>query len=180
MQKKIAVFQSFSHVWLFAAPWNAARQTSLSFTVSWSLLKFTSVESVMLSNHLILCCPLLLLPSICPSIKVFSSESALCIRWPKYWSLGVSILGALWLTMWTLVLTLHLFCYIDRDLEDKIMFVFQSQLPSPWWTHSRNSRIALKEMCMWMKEGYLSWVGVPTNSSLLQALGCWQLLSFSL
>ena len=67
------------------------RQASLSFTISWSLLKFMSIESVMLSNCLILCCPLLLLPSIFPSIRVFSSESALCIRWRNYWNFSFSI-----------------------------------------------------------------------------------------
>ena len=67
-------------------PWTAAQQASLSFTLSQSLLRFMSIESVMPSNHLIFCCPLLLLPSIFPSIRVFSSESALHIRWPKYWS----------------------------------------------------------------------------------------------
>ena len=82
--------QSLSHVWLFATPWTAARQTSLSITISQSLLKLTSIESVMPSNHLILCCPLLLLPSIFPSVRVFSSESVLCIRWPKYWSFSIS------------------------------------------------------------------------------------------
>ena len=74
-----------------ATPWTAAHQTSLSFTISWSLLKLMSIESVMPSNHLILCCPLLLLPSVFPSIRVFSSESALPIRWPKYWSFSFSI-----------------------------------------------------------------------------------------
>ena len=69
-----------------ATPWIAARQASLSITNSWSLLKLMSIESVMPSNHLILCLPLLLLPSIFPSMRVFSNESALCIRWPKYWS----------------------------------------------------------------------------------------------
>ena len=77
--------QSLSHVWLFATPWPAICQASLPFTNSQSLLKLMSIESVMPSNHLILCCPLLLLPSIFPSIRVFSSESALRIRWPKYW-----------------------------------------------------------------------------------------------
>ena len=72
-------------------PCTAARQASLSFTISWSLLKLMSVESVMPSNHLILCYPLLLLPSIFPSIRVFSNESVLCIRWPKYWSFSFSI-----------------------------------------------------------------------------------------
>ena len=77
---------SLSRVWLFATPWTMARQASLSITNSQSLPKLMSIESVMPSNHLILCHPLLLLPSILPSIRVFSNESALPIRWPKYWS----------------------------------------------------------------------------------------------
>ena len=85
------VVQSLSGIWLFATPWTAALQASLSFTISQSLLKLMSIESVMPSNHLILCCPLLLLPSIFPSIKVFSKESAFLIRWPKYWSFSFSI-----------------------------------------------------------------------------------------
>ena len=83
---KKRIVQSLSHVQLFATPWTAALQAFLSFTISWSLFKCISLESVILSNHLILCCPLLLLPSIFPSIRVFSNESVLCIRWPKYWS----------------------------------------------------------------------------------------------
>ena len=83
--------QSLSHVWLFATPWTAERQDSLSITNSWSLLKLMSIESVMPSNHLILCCPLLLPPSIIPSIRVFSNESVLQMRWPKYWSFSFSI-----------------------------------------------------------------------------------------
>ena len=82
--------QSLSDVQLFATPWTAARQASLSKTNSQSLLKLTSLESVMPSNHLILCRPLLL-PSILPSIRVFSNESVLCIRWPKYWSFSFSV-----------------------------------------------------------------------------------------
>ena len=80
-----------SHVQLFATSWNAAHQGSLSFSISWSLLKLMSIESVMPSNHLILCHPLLLPPSIFPSIRVFSKESALHIRWPRYWSFSFSI-----------------------------------------------------------------------------------------
>ena len=83
--------QSLSRVQLFATPWTAARQASLSITNSWSLPKPMSIELVMPSNHLILCHPLLLLPSIFPSIRVFSNESALCIRWPKYWSSSFNI-----------------------------------------------------------------------------------------
>ena len=81
----------FSTVWLFATPWTAACQASLSITNSRSLVKFMSIKLVISSNHLILCCPLLLLPSIFPSIRVFSNESALCIRWPKYWSFSFNI-----------------------------------------------------------------------------------------
>ena len=80
------VVQLLSHVRPFVTPWTAARQASLSFTISQSLPKLMSIESVMPSNHLILCCPLLLLPSSFPSTRVFSNESALLIRWPKYWS----------------------------------------------------------------------------------------------
>jgi len=87
----VVVVQLLSHVQLFTTPWTAAHQASLSFTISQSLLKFKSIESVTPSTHLILCCPLLLLPSIFPSIKVFSNESALCIRWPNYWSFSFNI-----------------------------------------------------------------------------------------
>ena len=87
----ISSVQSFSHVWLFATPWTAVRHASLSITKSWSLLKHMSIELVMPSKHLILCHPLLLLPSIFPSIRVFSNESALHIRWPKHWSFSFSI-----------------------------------------------------------------------------------------
>ena len=84
--------QSLScHVQLSATPWTTVLQASLSINNSWSLLKLMSIESVMPSNHLILCYPLLLLPSILPSIRVFSNKSGLCIRWPKYWSFSFSI-----------------------------------------------------------------------------------------
>ena len=83
--------QSLSCVRLVATPWTAAHQASLSIINSRSLLKLMSIESVMPSNHLILCCPLLLLPSIFPSIRVFSNQSVLCIRWPKYWNFSLSI-----------------------------------------------------------------------------------------
>ena len=83
--------KSLSRVRLLATPWTAAPQASLSITKSQSLLKLMSIESVIPSNHLILCCPLLLLPPIPPSIRVFSNESALRMRWPKYWSFSFSI-----------------------------------------------------------------------------------------
>ena len=87
----VVVVQSLNCVWLFATPWTAARQASLSITNSQSLLKLLSIESVMPSNHLVLCRPLLLLPSVFPSIRVFSSELTLRIRWPKYWTFNFSI-----------------------------------------------------------------------------------------
>ena len=86
----ISSVQSLSHVQLFATLWTTARHTSLSFTISWSLLRLMSVESAMASNHLVLCHPLILVPSIFPSTKVFSNESALHKRWPKYWSFSIS------------------------------------------------------------------------------------------
>ena len=89
-----------SRVRLFATPWTAARQASLCFTISWSLLKSMSIELVMPSNHLNLCCPLLLLLSIFPSIRVFSNESVLRIRRPKYWSFSFSILLPKLLSSW--------------------------------------------------------------------------------
>ena len=91
LSKWMSETHSVSRVQLFATPWTAAYQASLFITNSWSLLKLMSIESVMPSNHLILCHPFLLLSSIFPSITVFSIESALCIRWPKYWSFSFSI-----------------------------------------------------------------------------------------
>ena len=87
----VVVVQSLSSVQLFATPWIPTCQASLSFTISQSLLKFMAIELVMLSNHLVLCCPLLLLPSVFASFRVFSSESVLCIRWPKYCDFSFSI-----------------------------------------------------------------------------------------
>ena len=87
--QKVVVL-SLSYVQLLATPGSAAYQASLSFTISQSLLNLMSIESVMPSNHLILCCPLLFQASICPSIRVFSNELTLCLRWPKYWSFSIS------------------------------------------------------------------------------------------
>ena len=88
---KFCSVQLLSHVWLFATPRIAARQASLSITNSWSSFRLASIESVIPSSHLLLCCPLLLLPPIPPSIRVFSYESALRMKWPKYWSFSFSI-----------------------------------------------------------------------------------------
>ena len=88
---KFSSVQSLSHVQLFMTPWTEAHQASLTITDSQSLLKLMSIELVMSSNHLILCHPLILLPLIFPNIRVFSNESVLCIRWPKYWNFSFSI-----------------------------------------------------------------------------------------
>ena len=91
VQDQFSSVQSLNHVRLFVTPWTAVHQAFLSIKNSQNLLKIMSIKSVMPSNHLILCRPLLLPPSIFPSIRVFSNESALCIRWPKYWSFRFSI-----------------------------------------------------------------------------------------
>ena len=88
---KFSSVQSLSRVQLFVTPWTVAHQASLSINNSWSLLKLMFIESVMSSNHFILYCPLLLLPLIFPTIRVFSNESVLCMRWPKYWSFSFCI-----------------------------------------------------------------------------------------
>ena len=91
LKRNFAVaIQSLTPVWFFPTPWTAACQAFLSFTMSWNLLKFVSIESVILSNDLMLCFSLPLLPSIFPSVRVFSNESALHIGWPKYWSFSIS------------------------------------------------------------------------------------------
>ena len=92
MQRDIRSDQWLSRVWIFATPWIAARHASLSITNSWSSLRLMSIESVMPSSHLILCHPLLLLPLVPPSIRVFSNEATLGMRWPKYWSFSFSII----------------------------------------------------------------------------------------
>ena len=118
--------QSLNCVQFFVTLWTAAHQASLSFTISQSLLKLMSIESVMPSNHFILCHPLLLLPSIFPSIKVFSNESALCIRWPECWSFSLRItpsndysglisLGLTGLT--SLLLLTHTLSSLSRSLQ---------------------------------------------------------------
>ena len=90
LQPTLVVVEPLSHVQLFVTPWTEAHQASLPFTISWSLLRLMSIESVMPSNHHILCHPLLILPSVFPCTGVFSNESVLRIRWPKYWSFSIS------------------------------------------------------------------------------------------
>ena len=107
---RTVVVQSLSHAWLFVTPRTTGRQASLSFTISRNLLKLMSVESVMASNHLNLCRPLLLLPLLFPSIRILSNESALHIRWPKYWSFSISTSNDIqdWLPLgWTGLISLQ-------------------------------------------------------------------------
>ena len=140
--------QSLSRVRLFATPWIATRQASLSITNSRSLLKLTSIELVMPSNYLILCRPLLLLPSIPPSIRAFSNESTLCMRWPKYWSFSFSISpsseypGLISFRMdWLDLLTFH---QINSSFHTW-SFDSMSILRIPWTTRKPNHSI-LKEI----------------------------------
>ena len=105
IKREFHISQSLSCIWLFATLWTAVCKASLSITNSWSLLKLMSIESVMPSNHLIFCRPLLLPPSVFPSIRVFSNESVLHIRWPKYWSFSFSISLPMNIQDWSLRLT---------------------------------------------------------------------------
>ena len=135
--EKHVVIQSLSHVLLFVTPWTAALQDLLSSTGSQSLLKFTSIESVMLSNNLILSCPLLL-SSIVPSIRVFSNVWSLCIRWSKYWSSSFSISSPSWsplgLTGWISLQSKELSRVFSSTTVQKYQ-IFGIQLSS--WSNSR-------------------------------------------
>ena len=139
--------QSLSHVWLFVTPWIAARQASLSITNSGSSLKLMCIESVMPSSHLILCCPILLLPPIPPSIKVFSSESALRMRWPKYWSVSFSIRSV----------------QFSSVAQSCPTLCDPMNLKSFWWTLKMNTQD-------WSPLGWNSWISLQSKGlkSLLQ------------
>ena len=141
----VVVVQSISHVWLFATPWTAARQASLSFTISRSLLKLLSIEFVMPSNHLSLCRLLLLLPSIFPSIRVFNNESALPIRWPVYSAsvLPVNIHG--WFPVWRRLL----------------------RVP---WTARRSNQSILKEIS---PKGNQSWISIGRTDAEAETQILW-------
>ena len=123
----MVVAQLLSHVQLFATSWTAACQASLSFLTSQSLLKLMSAESVMPSNHIILCCPLLLLPSIFSSLKVFSNASTLCIRWLKYWSFSFSISPS---NEYSGLISFRIDCFdllaVQGTLKDLLQHQFQS------------------------------------------------------
>ena len=124
------IVQSLSHVHLFATPWTLALQASLSFTICWGLLKLTSIESVLPFNHLVFCRPLFLLPSIFPSIKVFSNKLVLYIRWPKYWSFSFNISPP---NEYSLLISIRI------DWLDFLMF--QGTLKSLLQYHSSNASV---------------------------------------
>ena len=146
-----ASVQSLSHIQLFVTLWSAAFQASLSFTISQSLLKLMSIESVLLSNHLILYCLLLLFPSVLPSIRVFSSELSLHIKWPKYWSFSVSpsneysgliSLRADWFDLHAVQGTLksllqHFCCHFDKLHNIFTSSIFDLKKPLSLLTHKK-------------------------------------------
>ena len=129
--------QSLSRVWLFVIPWTIAHQPSLSFTTSQNLLKLMSIDSMMLSNYLILCHPLLLLPSIFPNIRVFSNESDLLIKWPKYWSFSISTYNEYW---FDLLVVQGAFRYFNMSMPPSRVFWFDKKknpmILSRFWTLS--------------------------------------------
>ena len=138
-----SVVQLLSCARLLVTPWTAAHQASLSFTISQSLLKLMSIESVMPSNHLILCHPLFLLPSIIPSIRVFSNESVLCIRWPEYWSFSFSISSS---NEYSRLISFRM------DWFD--LFAFQGTLKSLLQHHSSKASTGFFEHILFFMSGY--------------------------
>ena len=129
--------QLLSRVWLFATPWIAARQASLSITNSRSSLKLTSIESVMPCSHLILCRSLFLLPPIPPSIRVFSNESTLCIRWPKYWSFSFSISPSKEIPG---LISFRMDCRIIPSKNQNITILFGNKLKPISWKEKKLSK----------------------------------------
>ena len=150
--KRISSVQSLSHVRLFATPWTATRQASLCITNSRSLPKLMSNESVMPSNSLILCCPLLL-PSICPSIRVFSNESALHIRWPKYWSFSFSI-----------HLSNEYSGLISFRMDWLDLLAVQGTLKSLLQSHCSKASILQHSAFFWRRQWHLTLVLLPGKS----------------
>ena len=166
--------QSVSRVRLFVTPWIAARQASLYITNSWSSLKLMSIESVMPSSHLILCCPLLLLPPILHSIRVFSNELTICIRWPKHWSFSVSIIPSKehpglisfrmdWLDLLTVQGTLKslLQHHSSKASILQLSAVFTVQISHPYMTSGKTIALTrwtfVGKVCFCFLICYLSW-----------------------
>ena len=149
-KETISSVQLLSHVWLSATQWTAARQASLSVTNPWSLLNLMSVESVMPSNHLILCRPLLLLPSIFPSIRVFSNESALCIRWPKYWSFSIS--PSQEDSEWISFRTDYIFWPISSFIRWKLHISIPSEFVSPNYASVKRRSQKKRKDLLWLNK----------------------------
>ena len=142
----VVVWSLISHVWLFATAWTAALQAYLSSTISQSLLKFMSIELVMLANHLILCHPLLLLPSVFPSIRVrvFSKKQGLCIRWPKYWSFSISSSNEYSRLIsfridWLVIIAIYKIHKIDMNWYTQI-YLKPCQRGLKWWLPKNNGQ----------------------------------------
>ena len=189
-QHKLAIssVQSLSRVWLFAASWITTHQASLSITNSHSLLKLMSIELVMPSNHLILCRPLLLMPSVFPSIRVFSKESVLHLRWPKYWSFSFSISppneysGLIsfridWLDLFAVQGTLQILLQHHSSKASILQHLafFIVQLSHPYMTTGKTIALTI---WTWISHGYTyipSFLNLPPTpfhlSRLLQSLG---------
>ena len=143
------VVQSLSHVPLFKTPWTAACQATLSFSISWSWLKLISTESVVPSNHLILCGPLLLQLSVFPSNRVFSSESALCIRWPKYWSFSFSISPSSEIQSWFPLGLTGLICLQSKELS---RVFFNTTVQKHQFFSAQSSLWSNSHICTWLLE----------------------------
>ena len=156
--------QSLSRVQLFATPWTAAHQASLSITNSSSLFKLMFIESMMPCNHLILCCPLLLPPSIFPSITVFSNQSALCIRWPKYWSFRFTNLDSI-LKSRDITLPTKL-CLVKALVFPVVMYGCTS-----WTIHkAEGQRIDAFELWCWRRLLRVPWTARRSNQSILKEI----------
>ena len=161
--------QSLSCFWLFVIPWNAAHQASLSFTISQNLFKFMSIESVMPSNYLILCCPCLLLPSVFASGNVFSNELALCIRWPMYWSFrkspsneysGLISFTIDWFDLWEVQETLKSLLQ-HHSLKSSVPWhsvFFMVQLSHPYMTTKKTIALIIWIFCQQSDVKYKLWL----------------------
>ena len=157
--------QSLGHVWLFVTPWTAACQASLCITNSWSLLKLMSIELVMPSNHLILCHSLFLLSSIFPSIRVFSNESVLCIRWPKYWNFSLSIIPS----------KEHLGLISFRMDFSSVQSLSHVQLFATPWTAARQASLSITTPGVYSNSCPLSrWCHPTISSSVIPFSSCLQ------
>ena len=147
----------FDSLW---PPWNEAHQASLSFTISQSLLRFMSFESVMPPNHLVLCHPLLLLPSIFPSIRIFSNESALCIRWPKYWSFSFSISPS---SEYSGLIPFRMDWFDLLAVQGTLKSLLQQQVWKHQFFRAQTSLWSNSHICTWLLEK--SWFLIHTHLS---------------